>query len=317
MFKRLDVPFPTQIYGDATLSFPDVGERLKLQYLECRRCGLIGINPLTVFADIDRRTFDSERNIVAWADQDWATYEADKLRAMGVLYEQYELERYRRTNRILDVSCGPGVSLSRLRDEKGWEPHGVDPDRHSVRTARERYGLEIVNGLVDDVPAPDEHFDIVMYDNSLEHTFDPLGSLLTSFRLLRKGGLLLIFVPNADGLQALAGDLNAHWGHWFFYRAQVLADALRRIGFAVNRVIGEQGDVDPETASLHVVLRDEDEVRERLPSTTISADFFNLSAVKPAAAGVRPERERELRAVAEASRVQRRKVRIEEPARSD
>ena len=68
------------------MTYPDVGERLKLQYLECWRCGLIGINPLTVFADIDRRTIDGERNIVAWADLDYEAYEADKLWASDVLY---------------------------------------------------------------------------------------------------------------------------------------------------------------------------------------------------------------------------------------
>ena len=74
IFKQLDVPFPPEIYGDADLTYPDVGERLKLEYLECWLCGLIGINPLTVFADIDRRTFDGERNIVAWADLDYETF---------------------------------------------------------------------------------------------------------------------------------------------------------------------------------------------------------------------------------------------------
>lgn len=324
IFKQLDVPFPPEIYGDADLTYPDVGERLKLEYLECWLCGLIGINPLTVFADIDRRTFDGERNIVAWADLDYGTYEADKLWATGVLYKQYEFERYRRTNRVLDVSCGPGVSLSWLRDTKGWEPHGIDPDLRSVRTARERYGLEIASGLIDDVSAPDEYFDIVVFDNSLEHTFDPLGALLTSFRLLRKGGMLLIFVPNADGLHARVENLNAHWGHWFFYRAQVLARTLQRIGFQTSRVIGEQGDMKPDAtegvpgletddAGLHLALLSEDEVKSRLPVTTLYADFFNLSGVKPEGAGVRSARERELRAVAASSRIERNEVTIGEP----
>jgi SAM-dependent methyltransferase len=324
VFKQNDVPFPTQIYGNASLTYPNIGERLKLQYLECWRCGLVGINPLTVFADIDRRTFDSERNIVAWADMDYDTYEADKLWATGVLYEQYEYESFRKTNRVLDVSCGPGVSLSWLRDTKGWEPYGIDPDLHSVRMARERYRLEIANGLIDDVAKPDEHFDIVVFDNSLEHTFDPLGALLTSFRLLRKGGMLLVFVPNADGLRTRVTNLNAHWGHWFFYRAQVLARTFERIGFEVSRVIGEQGDVNSEVAAempgveaddagLHLVLLSKDEVKARLPATTLLADHFNLSAVKPAEAGVRPARERKLRATAAASRVERRTVTIGEP----
>jgi SAM-dependent methyltransferase len=325
IFKQIDLSFPTQIYGDAPLTYPDIGGRLKLQYLECGRCRLIGINPLTVFADIDRHTFDSERNIVAWADLDYEAYEADKLWTTGILYEQYDFERYRRTNRVLDVSCGPGVSLSWLRDEKRWQPHGVDPDLHSVRTARQRYGLEIANGLIEDVPAPDEYFDIVVFDNSLEHTFDPLGALLTTFRLLRRGGMLLIAVPNANGLYTRVDDANAYWGHWFFYRAQVLAWMLRRIGFDVTRVVADQGEVQPKVvaalpdlgpyeAGLRVALTSEEEVRTRLPRTALYADYFNLSATKPDGADVRPSREHKLRWLAAASRLERDTVEIGEPS---
>ena len=321
VFKRIDGSFPTEIYADSELTYPNVGERLKLQYLECLECGLICINPLTVFADIDKHSFDGERNIVAWVDVEWCAYAADKLSTIGILYDQYEFEHYRKTNRILDVSCGPGVSLSWLRDEQGWEPFGIDPDRFSVRQARERYSLEIANGLIADVEAPDESFDIVMFDNSLEHTFDPLGTLLTAFRLLRKGGMMLVFVPNADGLITRVANGNAHWGHWFFYRAQSLTSALWKVGFVVPQVIGVQNPVHPEVAAkldltpyksgLRVMLQSEEEVNERLFESPIFADYFNLCGVKPEDAGVVSAREGELRGIAEASRVERESVDVD------
>jgi 2-polyprenyl-3-methyl-5-hydroxy-6-metoxy-1,4-benzoquinol methylase len=321
VFKRLDLRFPKQIYGDAPLTYPDVGKELKLQYLECVSCGLVGINPLTVFADIDKHTFDGERNIVAWADLDYEVYAADKLRTTAILYEEYEFERYRRTNRVLDVSCGPGVGLSWLRDENGWEPYGIDPDRHSVRTARERYGLEIANGLIGDVAAPDEHFDIVVFDNALEHTFDPLGALLRAFRLLRKGGMLFVLVPNADSLHTRVANGNAYWGHWFFYRAQVLASTLGRIGFDVRRVVAVQHTIHPDVVravpdlatyeeGLRVALPSEEEIRFRLPRTTLYADYFTLAAVKPESAGVCAAADAELRSLAASSMIERRGVEI-------
>jgi hypothetical protein len=64
---------------------------------------------LSRFADINRNSFDGERNIVAWADLDYHKYEAEKLGVIRLVYEQYEFEKYRQSNRILDVSCGPGV----------------------------------------------------------------------------------------------------------------------------------------------------------------------------------------------------------------
>src|SRR5690606_12666642 len=103
--------------------------------------------------------------------------------------------------------------------------------------ARERYGLEVANGLIHDVRERGESFDLILMDNSLEHTFDPLSALLASFRLLRKGGGLFVFVPNADGLSTLHLNDNVHWGHWFLYTPRVLVRMLESIGFRVVRVV--------------------------------------------------------------------------------
>jgi 2-polyprenyl-3-methyl-5-hydroxy-6-metoxy-1,4-benzoquinol methylase len=209
VFKHLDVGFPKRIYGNHELTYPAIGNTLRLQYLQCTECGLVGINPLTKFSDIDKRSFDGERNIVAWVDVEYTEYEADKLNAIRIIYDQYEFESYRQENRILDVSCGPGVSLSWLRDEKHWNVYGIDPDLHSVRMARTLYGLEIGNGLIVDVDVPDDYFDLIVMDNSLEHTFNPLETLLIAFRKLRKNGGLFIFVPNSEGLSTQYLDANA------------------------------------------------------------------------------------------------------------
>lgn len=313
---RLPVPFPREIYGDRALSFPSVGEKLHLQYLRCLDCGLMCINPLTHFADIDVRRFDGERNIVAWTTVNYEEYARGKENVIRIVYEQYGLERFRRTNRVLDVSCGPGVALDWLQREKGWAPFGVDPDLHSVRTARERYGLEIEQGLIQDVSAPDEHFDLLIMDNALEHTFDPLGTLLAAFRLLRKGGGFFIFVPNPDGLSTRFLHQNAHWGHWFFYPTRVLYRTLRQIGFRVPRLVAIQNPINPELeargidlepyrACLAVTMSGEKDVARRVEEVVCCSDFYNLLAVKPDDAGIRSDREGELARIAAASRLER------------
>jgi 2-polyprenyl-3-methyl-5-hydroxy-6-metoxy-1,4-benzoquinol methylase len=325
VFKRLEVPFPDRIYGDQELTYPDVGKRLKLQYLECTGCGLVGINPLTRFADINRNSFDGERNIVAWADLDYGWYEEDKLKTIGAIYDQYRFEEYRKNNRVLDVSCGPGVSLRWLRDEKGWEVYGVDPDLHAVRTARQRYGIRVENGLIDDLRSPDEYFDLIVMDNSLEHTFDPLSTLLSAFRLLRKGGGLFIATPNCHGLSTKYLNANAHWGHWFLYSPKTLCDILSRIGFKVSRIFAvqetvdqaiiDQGcDIEPYRDGLRVSLPDEHAVAARIGQVAIYSDYFHIMTLKPLGSGPRAASEAELSAVARYSLEQIRAVSIiEEP----
>lgn len=311
-FKEIDLPFPPKIYGDAELSFPEIGQHLSLRYLECVECGLIGINPLTSFSDIDKRSFDGERNIVAWSDSDYAEYESDKLAMTSIIYEQYELEQYRKTNRVLDVGCGPAVTLSWLRDRQGWEVFGIDPDLFSQRQARERYDISIENGLIHDTSLEEESVDLIFMDNSLEHTFNPVATLLKAYRLLRPGGAFFIFVPNSEGLSTTHLNANAYWGHWFFYSPQSLVRILREIGFQIPRFIAIQNPVNPELASVGVdaseyqdglVVRLETDpvVAEGVVTTNILADFFNLVATKPLDATVGSRREADLLAVGERS----------------
>ncbi len=323
VFKRLDTPFPNQIYGDQKLSYPDVGKHLTLQYLECMDCGLVGINPLTRFSDINRSSFDGEKNIVAWADIDYAVYEADKRNQIRLIYDQYEFERYRRTNRILDVSCGPGVSLSWLRDEKSWNVFGVDPDRHSVRTAWNRYGLEIQNGLIDQIGGRDEYFDVIIMDNSLEYTFDPNSTLLKTFRLLRKGGGLFVAVPNSHGLSTKYLNANAHWGHWFLFSPRVAFNFLSLIGFVVARIyafqesvdqaIIDQGrDIQPYKDRLRISLLDEVEISAQIEKGGFFSDYFHLMARKPLQSGVSVDCETTLLSIAHSSLQQLARVTINE-----
>jgi glycosyltransferase involved in cell wall biosynthesis len=321
VFKRLETHFPERIYGDHDLTYPDVGKHLKLQYLECINCGLIGINPLTRFSDINRHCFDGERNIVAWADLDYVEYAAGKLKDIKFVYEDYQFYKYRLLNRLLDVSCGPGVSLKWFRDNKLWDVYGVDPDRHSARIAQDRYNVEIKNGLIYDLPVPDEYFDLIIMDNSLEHTFDPLSTLLKAFQLLRKGGALFVFTPNSAGLSTRALNANIHWGHWFLYSPKVLYEILRRIGYSVPKLSAIQDPINPELLKqgvdverfrkeLAVSLVGEKKIAEAVCVTSFYADFFNLIAVKPEENQISADRESALDMIAQYSTRELAKVEV-------
>jgi SAM-dependent methyltransferase len=320
VFHRVSIRFPERIYGDRELSDPSIGEILNLQYLQCAECGLVAINPLPHFRDIDCRSFDGERNIVAWTDTDYGFYEEDKLRTIASIYENYRLESFRKNGRVLDVSSGPGVSLSWLRDEHRWEIHGTDPDLYAQRVARERYGVEITNGLLPDIEARDDHFDLLLMDNSLEHTFDPLTTLIECFRVLRPGGGLFIAVPNCDGLATRLINLNAHWGHWFLFSPRVLCRMLQRIGFRVTTVFARQLQIRPELvelgvdieehrAALDVALWGEKEVGqiETMPSVS---DYFHVLVEKPEAATRSSPEAPLLRQIASSSLVERDRVDI-------
>jgi len=307
--------FPRQIYGDHNLHNPIATRFLVLQYLRCTKCGLVFVSPLPKFNDIDKHSFDGERNIVAWKDEDWNRYVQDKLSFINTYYQEVGLENVKQSGRMLDVSCGPGVTLDWFKNQKGWQVTGIDPDLHSQRQAKLRYGLTIQNGLLGDLDAPPESFDVIIMDNSLEHYFDPLGALLDAYRFLRKGGYFCIIVPNADGLSTRYLGANLYWGHWFAYTPRSLSKALQQVGFEIHGLIADQGGKAPQAvidlgidvapflgalATKHFGT-DAAEVAEQ----THNADYFSLIAVKPENAPQAPPQESELRRIAAESKVER------------
>jgi 2-polyprenyl-3-methyl-5-hydroxy-6-metoxy-1,4-benzoquinol methylase len=100
--------------------------------------------------------------------------------------------------RLLDVGAGDGEFVARMRGE-GWDARGVEPDRDAVARARERYGVELDVGTVEDVE-PSERFDAITLDNVIEHVPDPIDTLRQCATRLAKGGVLLLITPNADSL---------------------------------------------------------------------------------------------------------------------
>ena len=97
--------------------------------------------------------------------------------------------RPRKKARILDVGCGPGYLLYRLK-EIGYENLiGQDPFQKWKLA-----GVRILDGQLDELSG---QFDLIMLHHSLEHTPDPFQVLIKLKKLLAPDGCLLIRIPLA------------------------------------------------------------------------------------------------------------------------
>ena len=96
--------------------------------------------------------------------------------------------------RILDVGCGLGTYVKRLR---AFSPdvYGVDVDPDKVAQAQK--DLEhIYLAPAEKLPFPDGHFDVVLLHEVLEHVSSDRQAVLEGFRTAKAGGRLVIFAPN-------------------------------------------------------------------------------------------------------------------------
>lgn len=105
---------------------------------------------------------------------------------------------YRGDGRFLDVGCGGGSYLYRLR-QWGWDVYGVEPSQAGTAQARS-LGLNVYHGRLKEAGFQDAFFDVVRLHHVLEHLTDGVGTMREIRRILKPEGKVYITVPNTRSL---------------------------------------------------------------------------------------------------------------------
>ncbi len=96
--------------------------------------------------------------------------------------------------RILDVGCGVGAFVRRLR-EFSQEVYGVDIDEERVREGAAKVP-NLALSLGEYLPFADDTFEVVLLHEVVEHVTDDLATLQEVRRVLKREGRAVIFCPN-------------------------------------------------------------------------------------------------------------------------
>ena len=168
--------------------------------VECDVCGVAFINQ----AISGNRGFAAEYGIVTdpmlsgKATRDLANLKLF-LRRCGVVDFQ--------SLKLLDLGCGIGTFLLRAAQE-GWSVAGLEINSSAANHARERRGLNVQTGSVEDRTCfPSETFKVITMFGVIEHLASPRQAVKECARLLEPHGFLVIETPNGNGLMRRAGRL--------------------------------------------------------------------------------------------------------------
>jgi ubiquinone/menaquinone biosynthesis C-methylase UbiE len=99
------------------------------------------------------------------------------------------------TTRVLDVGCGTGELLRRLRAKyQGAMLAGLDPVPEMLEVARDKLsGQEDLRvGYADSLPWPAASFDLVVSCNMFHYITHPVEALQEMARVIRPGGVLVL-----------------------------------------------------------------------------------------------------------------------------
>ncbi|MBI4832329.1 MAG: class I SAM-dependent methyltransferase [Candidatus Lindowbacteria bacterium] len=109
---------------------------------------------------------------------------------------------------VLDIGCGNGEYLERMR-KRGWMVYGIEKDERLVTFLRQR-GIPAFESIDEALGAKPHHFDLVSFNSALEHMEGFRSALEQVRRLLKKGGEIVILVPNVD-----SREHRVFGGKWF------------------------------------------------------------------------------------------------------
>jgi ubiquinone/menaquinone biosynthesis C-methylase UbiE len=101
-------------------------------------------------------------------------------------------------DKILDVGCGSGIWLDRLKQQLGVDGVGVDISANSLKEAVHvsSEGIDFVGGDISYLPFQDGFFDVVFSLDVLEHVVEQDKCLREMVRVLKPGGRLLLWTLN-------------------------------------------------------------------------------------------------------------------------
>jgi SAM-dependent methyltransferase len=149
---------------------------------------------------------------------------------------------------VLDVGTSGG-NFMEVALRYGWQAKGLEPFPDDVRVCQDK-GLDVIQGLAESLPYPENFFDVVHTSHVFEHLEDPLQAAREAYRVLKPGGLLFIEVPNQldnfgfhrdmlfRSVSQRKRDIASIHHLWFFGRS-TLRELYKRADFTNIRIVNK------------------------------------------------------------------------------
>jgi 2-polyprenyl-3-methyl-5-hydroxy-6-metoxy-1,4-benzoquinol methylase len=112
--------------------------------------------------------------------------------------------------KVLDVGCGNGEWLRFLKSQ-GFETYGLDPSEEACKVARSHGLTQIIQGTLQDKLFPENFFDCITANHSVEHVENSTSFIESAVKLLKPGGWFQISLPNITSWEARRSREN--WFH--------------------------------------------------------------------------------------------------------
>ena len=182
-----------------------------MSIVKCANCGLAYVNPRPEYSPEEFGMLYSEKYFNA-PYMRFYIEKGERQTNESFVSRLDWIEKIIRKGRILDIGCASGGFLRLARDRE-WETFGVEVSKTAAGIAEAKYGLNVMTGELNEAGFDDEFFDVITVSDVLEHVENPRSFLVEINRIMKKGGLLYIAVPDFDGLYYRAAVFASRFSH--------------------------------------------------------------------------------------------------------
>lgn len=99
------------------------------------------------------------------------------------------------TGTLFDIGAGSGAFLA-IASSRGWNVSGQEISSGGCITAREKYGIELIQADIPDLRLEPDTYHAITLVNVFDHLVEPWPLLERIYRALKPGGVLYVRVPN-------------------------------------------------------------------------------------------------------------------------
>ena len=204
---------------------------------ECLKCGLLFTEPRPKPEEIGKY----------YQSDEYYSHKENKKGFIPRIYESVKKVNLKRkvrmatkglpTGKMLEIGCGVGDFIKEM-EHKGWDCTGIEPSIDAKAIAQKRikarlYDPTEINTL------PDESFDLISMWHVLEHVDDLKEEIRQLQRLLKKGGRLVLALPNFKSYDAqyykeywAAYDVPRHLNH---FSRETINTIFKNSGFVLKK----------------------------------------------------------------------------------
>lgn len=186
---------------------------------ECLKCGLLFTEPRP----------DSNHIGKYYQSEEYYSHQENKSGFIPKIYESVKKVNLKHKRKLatkgmkvgtmLEIGCGVGDFLHEM-EQKGWNCTGIEPSKEAKAIAKNRVKANILNPE-DLATLKDESFDLITMWHVLEHVDNLKDEVRHLQRLLKKGGRLVLALPNFKSTDAeyyreywAAYDVPRHLNHF-------------------------------------------------------------------------------------------------------